>query len=324
MKKRISSLVNILSTNKKLIITAFVAAVLGALVMTLFFPKRIVKLENGEEVLVEVKNHKFTADDLFKELKLESGNVTLFGMIDMALLKDYYPNKEEEVKDYVEEQKKAVYSSYEEYYGTTKEQFLLSNGYKDESEFEKEIERTFYYNLWYDEYVESTVTKKEKNEFYKNSVFGEKSIYLFSVDDENKTDLEGVRKRLEDKKSFSEIKADYTNVSSQSYESVKYTDLDTFTQNILDKIASTKSGKMSDIFKDDTLGNVLIYVVDAKEKPELADIEEEMTKTLVKSKQKSDESLYYKAFVELREKNDLNIFDTELKEQYEESKKQIR
>lgn len=81
---------------------------------------------------------------------------------------------------------------------------------------------------------------------------------------------------------------------------------------------------MSDIFKDDTLGNVLIYVVDAKEKPELADIEEEMTKTLVKSKQKSDESLYYKAFVELREKNDLNIFDTELKEQYEESKKQIR
>lgn len=319
-----ASLVNLISTNKNLIITAVVAAALGALVMTMFFPKRVVKLENGEEVLVEVNNHKFTADDFFKELKKQNGNMTLFKMVDIAILKDLYPNKEEDAKRYVEEQKQAVYSSYEQYYEYTKEQVLASNGFESESDFEEELNIQYYYDLWYDEYVQGTITKKEKNDFYKKSVFGEKSIYLFAVTDENKTDLEGVRKRLEEKKTFSEIKADYPDISSYSYDSVKYTDIDTFTQNILNNVASTKVGKMSDIFKDDSLGNVLIYVVDAKEKPELADIEEEMVKTMVSSKQKADETLYYKAFVELREKNGLTIFDTEIKKQYDESKSQIR
>lgn len=315
---------NILEENKKVIVTGIICFVIGALVMIPFFPKRIAKLENGEEVIVEVDGHKFTADDLYKSLKEKSGNEALFKMIDIALLKDKYPSEEENAKKYADEQKEVVYSSYEQYYGYTKEQFLDANGFSSEEDFVEELNSQYYYQKWYDDYVNSNVTDKEINKFYKESVFGNKSVYLFSTIEDNKSDLEEIKKKLKSNTSFNDIKDKYTDVNSYSYDEVKFNDTDTLTQNILTHIASTKKGSSSDIFTDDSYGVVLVYVVDESDKPELDSIKDDVRTAIAKNKQSSDEKLYYQAFIQLRKDSNLNILDTELKKFYEDSIKQYK
>lgn len=323
-KKNRNGIIKFFSDNKKTIVVAVISACLGALVMTFFFPERIAKLENGEDIILEVNNHKFSANDLYESLKVKSGNEVLFKMADVAVLKDLYPDREEVAKKYVEEQKKEIYESYQQYYGYSKEECLAANGFANEESFEKELNTKYYYQEYYNDYVRDSITEKELDKFYKESVFGNKSIYLFSAPDESKGELDGIEKMLKGKKTFDEIKEKYQTVSAYNYDSVKYTDIEVFTQNILNKIASTKKNESSGVFTDTTYGNVLIYVVDEEEKQALKDIEDEVKNTLVKSKQLTDEKLYYQAFIHLRESNGLKIFDTELKEFYEESIKQYK
>lgn len=324
MKNKKKTAKKFLEVNKNAIVTGIVCFAIGALVMIPFFPERIGKLANGEEVIVEVGNHKFTADDLYKALKEKNGNEALFKMVDLAILKDKYPNEEDNAKKFQDEQKESVFASYQEYWGYTKEQFLEANGFSSEEEFEKELNSQYYYQKYYDDYVSSTITEKELNKFYKDSVFGDKSIYLFSAVDENKGDLEDIQKRLKEKKSFTSIKDKFTNVNAYSYDVVKFNDTDTFNQNILNHVASTSKESDSGIFNDDSYGNVLIYVVSENEKPSLDEVKDSVRSTIVKNKQNSDEKLYYQAFIHLREDNNLNILDTELKDFYDTSIKQYK
>lgn len=315
---------NFFEENINLIVVGVICFIVGAICTIPFWPKRIAKLENGEEVIVEVKGHNFTADDLYKSLKERLGNEVLFKMVDLALLKDKYPNDEEAAKEFATEQKDTVISSYQQYYGYTKEQFLEMNGFASESEFEEELFGQYYYQKYYDEYVGNTITEKELSKFYKESVFGEKSIYLFSAISEEKDDLEAIQKKLKNKVDFNEIKEKYKNVNCYSYEAVKFSDTDTFTQNVLNHVASTKSGSSSEIFEDDTYGNVLVYVVSDTDKPKEDEVMNDMHSSLVKNKQSEDDKLYYQAFIHLREDNDLNILDTELKKFYNDSIKQYK
>lgn len=314
----------ILGENKNLIITGVICFIVGALVMIPFFPKRIAKLENGEEVIVEVEGHKFTADDLYKALKEDNGNEVLFKMVDITILKDKYPNEEENAKKFAEEQKEVVYTSYQQYMGYSQEEFLSANGFKSDEDFENELYNEYYYQKYYDDYTKESVTDKELKAFYKESVFGEKSIYLFSTVEDNASDLTAIKKKLKDNVSFNDIKDKYNNVNSYSYDAVNYTDGDTFTQTILNKIASTKKGSSSDVFTDDSYGSVLIYVVDEKDKPSSDSIKDEMREAIASNKQQSDEKLYYQAFIHLREEYKLNILDTELKDYYNETIKQYK
>lgn len=321
MKKSIKKF---LSKNENLIITGVVCFCLGALVMIPFFPKRIGKLANGEEVIVEIDNHKFSADDLYKVLKEENGNEALFRMVDLAILMDKYPNEEEMAKKYQEEQSDTIFKTYQEYYGYTKEQFLEANGFSSEEKFLNQLKNEYYYQKFYDEYVSSLVTDKDLKKYYNESVFGNKSIYLFSTVEDNKKDLESIQNDLKSNKSFNTIRDKYTNVNSYEYKEAKYDDTENFTQNIINHIASTKKGSDSGVFSDDSYGNVLIYVVSESEKASFDDIKDNIRSLIVKNKQKSDDKLYYQAFIKLREDANLNILDTELKEYYKNTVKQYK
>ncbi|MCH5167058.1 MAG: hypothetical protein J1F35_04110 [Erysipelotrichales bacterium] len=297
-----------------------VGVIIGLLIMLIFWPERIVTLENGEEVLVEIKGKKFTANDLYKEMKISNGNEALFNMVDLAILKDKYPNLEEEAEEYAKSQSEEIYTSYQSYYGYTKEEFLATNGFKDEGTFLRRLNDEYYYQKYYDEYVESTIKEKDIKEYYKDHVFGEKSVYVFTASTDD-NDLESVRKDLKAGKTFNKIKEKYSNVYSYSYESIKFTDTDTLTQTVLDKIGSTKKGKYSSVFDDDTYGHVVVFVVDEKKKESLDDIRDTIVETMVAQKQESDGVLYYQAFIKLRSDYGLNIYDTELKKLYDDTVK---
>ena len=321
--KKGNKILKYLKNKKSELAYLIVGLIVGLLIMLIFWPERVAQLKNGEEVILEIKNKKFTANDLYKELKENNGSETLFNMIDLAILYDKYPDLKDEATSYASEQSEQIYASYQSYYGYTKDEFLATNGFADEAAFLERLKEEYYYKYYYDEYVGATITDKEINKYYKDHVFGEAGVYVFSATDED-NDLENVRKSLKSGKTFDEIKAKYSSVYSYFYESVTFKDTDTLTQTVLDKIASTKKGKYSEVFADDMYGSVVVYVVDKKAKDELDKVKDDIVSMLVLDKQENDGELYYKAFLELRDNYDLNIYDTEIKKMYDDIANQYK
>lgn len=303
---------------KKDILNVLLGIGIGCLIMLIFWPKRIAKLENGEEPILETKVGKVTANDLYDKLKTTDGVTTLFNMVDLQMLKDKYPDLENEAKEEAEKQSKEIIESYQNYYGYSEKEFLSSEGFENKDKFIETLVNQYYYQNYYDDYVEDTIKEKEINDYYNDSVFGEKSIYLFSSSEE-KNDLESVRSYLKKGKSLKQIQDKYPDVNATSYETVKFTDTDTFSSTILDKIAKTKKGKYTEVFSDSSFGNVVIYVVDEKDKAKYEDIKEDIIKLLVTKKENESETLYYDAFTALRDEYKLTIYDTEIKKIYDDT-----
>lgn len=308
--------------NKKGFVFFVIGLVVGVAVMAMMSPKPVAKLSNGDEVIVEVKGKSFTADDLFDELKGDSGITKLTELIDIYILKDKY-NYEEQSKKYAEKQSKEIIETYKNYYGYTKEDFLSMNGFGSEKAFLDYLSDEFYYTEYYNEYVASILKDKEIEDYYKNNVFGEKQIYIFSSQDE-KNDLELVRDYLKKGKTFKEIEKKFPKITATNVDNLKYSDTETYTEEFLKKVASTGKGKYSKVFDDTNYGHVVIYVASEKEKESLDNIKDSVVTALVTKKQKEDESLYYKAFIKLRKDYGIKFHDKKFEEEYNNSIKSYK
>lgn len=300
--------------NKRELMFLVVGLVIGALVMYALWPDRVASLKSGEEVVVEVKGKQFTADELYEKLKGTSGLDQLIDMVDNYILHEKY-DFEEEAENFAKEQSETIYTTYKNYYGYSKEEFLGSNGFDTEKDFLEYLNNEYYYEQYYKEYVTGTITDKEIEEYYKSSVFGEKQVYIFSAGTEE-NDLENVRKYLKNGKSFDQIKKKYPKVTATTVDAMKYTDTDSYSETILSNVASTKKGNYSKVFQDDTLGYVVVYVVDEKETPKLEDVTDQVVSLLVSKKQSGDEKLYYQAFIQLRKDYGIKFSDTVMEDSY--------
>ncbi len=317
-----NNLVKWFRNNAKSFVFLVAGIVIGVLILGAFWPKRVVKLNNGEEVIVDVGNKRITANELYDKLMESNGTEAVFNLVDSYLLKEKYPDLENEAIEFANEQSETIYATYQNYYGYTKEQFLASNGFKDEQAFKDRLQEEFYYEKYYNEYVAGTLKEKEIKDYYKKSVFGEKSIYLFAS--ESKDDLEKVRSELKKNVSFSDIKSKYTSVSCISFDSVTFKDTQSLSETVLEKVLKTSKGKYTEVFSDDAYKNAVVYIVDEKEKAKIEDVRSDIVDILVKSKQESDAKLYYQAFIKLRQDNNLTIYDTKLKDLYDENVKQYK
>lgn len=303
--------------NKKEITLVVVGILVGVIVTSLLTPKKIAKLSNGEEVVAEVNGSTFTANQLYDELKSDSGGISaLINLVDNYILHQEFPDKESEAEEYASSQSEYILSMYESYYGYTEDEFLEYAGFSSSDSFIEYLQEEYYYQLQYDAYVESTITEDEINEYYEDSVFGTKSIYMFSSTDDTEI-LEKVRKYLKKGKTYDEITEKYDDVVANSYDSVTYTDT-TLTDTILEKIADMNAGEYSEVFTDSTYGNVVVYVVSSEDKPTLEDERENIIDVLVDEKQSEDSDLYYKALIKLRSDYGLTIYDSNLNDSYDD------
>ncbi len=308
--------VNWWEKNKKSILFLVIGLIIGALIMRIMWPKPVAKLENGEEVIAEVKDKKFTANDLYEALKVKSGIAKLTDLIDYHILRNKY-DLDEKAKEEAKKQAETIYESYQSYYGYTKEEFLSSNNFASEQEFLDELVKEYYFQEYVKDYLEENLTDKEMQKYYDEKVFGEKEVYVFSsTDDEN--DLENVRKYLKNGKTLDDIKKKYSKITATSA-NIKYTDTTSYSDEVLKQVKNTSKGKYSKVFDDSTYGHLVIYVVSEKETPKFDDVKQEIIDTLVTKKQQEDETEYYKAFIKLRSDNDLKFLDKEMEKEYKES-----
>lgn len=321
-KNKKSQKVNYLKKYSKELISLVIGLGIGIVIMLIIWPDRIAKLKDGSEVIVSVKGKSFTADDLYTELKTSGGLDALVNLMDQYILYDKY-DLDKEADKFAKEQAEQIYTNYETYYGYTKEQFLSANGFTSEDEFLGYLKDEYYYQEYYDEYTESLIKDDEINDFYKDEVFGNKDIYIFSATTED-NDLEKVRKYLKKGKTLEQIKKKYSSVTADSYEKVTFKDASTYSQTVIDELKTLEKGEYSEVFEDTKYGYVVVYVVDEEEKAKLEDVKEGILELLVDEKQASDSKIYYQAFIALREEYGIKFKDTGFKEKYEEQIKQYK
>lgn len=322
VKNKKSGLFNAFKDNKREVTFLVIGLVVGIVIMLILWPNRIAKLKDGSEVIVEINNKKFTADDLYTELKSSGGLDALVNLVDQYILYEKY-DLDAEAEEFAKEQSEQIYASYETYYGYTKEQFLSSNGFKDEEEFMDYLRDEHYYQTYYDDYTATLISEDEINDFYKDEVFGDKDIYIFSASGED-NDLEGVRKYLKKGKTLDQIKKKYSNITANSYETVTFRDAAEYSETVIDQLKTLEKGEYSEVFEDSVYGYVVVYVVDETEKSELDKVKEDIIALLVDEKQAADSNIYYQAFIALREEYGIKFGDTEFKKDYEEQIKQYK
>lgn len=304
-----------MTVKQKCLACLLVGMIIGALAMSLCWPKRIAKLKNGEEVVASLGDYTVTADEVYNSVKNESAMYNVLDLIDYAILLDIYGDTGE-ADTYALEQAEQVYQSYEDYYGYSKEDFLSLNGYKNEKEFLTYMRHYYYYSKYYEDYLKEQISDEEVEEYYNSYVGGTKKVHLYTVYDDS-VDLNDIKKELDKGKSISKVNAKYSGATYSELGEISYTDYADYSDEFITQLYSLKAGQTSSVFQDGSTGKSLIYVESAEDTPELSDIKDELKQILGSKLDSEDSTLYYKAFIELREEKGLKFSDTEFKEMYD-------
>ena len=132
---------------------------------------KVAKLKNGEEAVVKFDKKNVSADELYEELKDNMNIKTLVNLIDKKLFGDKYQltsSEENKIKDEVKNSGQMYM-----YYGYTSTDDMEASLIMDKRR-EKAVK----------DYLESKVTDKEIEKYYKNNVYGDvkASHILIAVD----------------------------------------------------------------------------------------------------------------------------------------------
>lgn len=308
-----------ITVKQKCIACLLVGMIIGAVAMSLCWPKRVAKLKNGEEVVASVGDYNVSADEVYNMIKNENAMMRVLDLIDYAILIDKY-GETDEASNYAKEQAEMIYTNFQEYYGYTKEDFLSENGYKDEEEFLQYLNHDYYYNKYYNEYLISKIDDKEVNTYYNSSVSGKKKVHLYTKYDDS-VDLNAIKKELDKGKSIEKVNEKYKGAIYTELGDISFSDYADYSDTFIAQLYSLKKGETSAVFQDGDTGESLIYVESAEDKPALDDIKDDLKEMLAKKKGNEDQTLYYKAFIELREESGLKFNDTEYQDLYDNFKK---
>lgn len=313
------------TSTKTIVISFVVGLMIGLMLMLLIIPDRIAKLENGQEVIVEIGDQAITADKLYNDMKENYAINFLINSIDNIILEKLYP-EDNEMKTTVNETADYYIATYETYYGYTVDQFLASNGYKNRTEFINQLKLDYRRNLYYKNYVKELVTDKEINDYYNNHVYGDIGSKYISIEitDSTKSKLmvDTILKELAKGSTYEDIVKKYK--TDIKYEDLKYisfdTDIDESYLNVLKKLSNNSYSKVA--LKSST-DYKIIFRTDQKEKDELDDIKERIINIIATQKENDDKSLYYKALYQMRITNNVVIKDVELASKYESYIKEV-
>lgn len=294
-----------------------------------------VKLKDGEEVVASLKDKQFTAEELFDELKERYGSTVLTNMIDTYIINTEIPDD----KDY-EESAKAELSStkaYYEQYNYSWDTVLSYYGFSNDDDFLKaSIENNKRSDI-ITKYVKEKITDDEINEYYEKEIYGDYTVKHILVKPETTSDMSEDEKKEanENAKKKAEEAIEKLNEGTSWSDVVKEYSDDDQTKNDDGNLPAFTNGDYVDSFFEATLeledgnytkepvestyGYHIIYRVSATEKPSLEKAKEKCLEKIAANKLNNDASLATNTWIEIREKYDLDIADSTIKEDYKKS-----
>ena len=322
------SAVKVVDDNRKAIIFGVVGFLLATLLFRcILWPDRIATLSDGTQPVATINGEAYTADKLYEEMKEYYSVNVLLNDIDDIILSELYPETEEmntEVKNTAE----SYYSSYEAAYKYTKEQFLSSQGFKNEQEFIDVLKLNYRRNEYYNDYVEGLITEDEINKYYKDEVFGDvdSKHILVKIDEESKDGLskdeanklaKEIIKKLDSGKTWDEVLEEYKDkiVSEElGYQAFNAS----LESSYLEECKELEVDKYSKTPVLTSYGYHIVYKIEQKETPKLEEVKDDIIEILATKMKKADTNLSNKALAAMREEAKLEFVDSVLADEYKE------
>lgn len=302
--------------------------------------KTIPTIENGEQVVASIEGKDFTANDLYNELKKQGGTTVLVNLID-----EFIANKEitddEEANKYAESQVSTLKAQYETY-GEDFDAALTSAGYKNLDEFKQVIALDYKKNMAAENYIKSTITDKEVEEYYKNSVYGKMNVRYILIKPETTDEMtteettEAENKALEKAKEviaklkkgekFEDLAKDYSDDSTTAEDGGLYEgfEKDEVVEEFWNASVALKDGEYTTEPVKSSYGYFVISRISQDEKPSLEDAKEDILTELTSQKTSEDENASIKAWIELRKKYNLDIIDSDILSEYNKNIKDYK
>ena len=291
---------------------------------------RVPKLKDGSELVIEMDNKKMTAEEFYQKLKDNYGTYTLVNSIDELLLNEVYKT-DSDLKTQIESQittlKNQFGSDFEDainyYYGVS-----------NEAQLRDYIEMALKRQMAIDDYAKSLITDKEINAYYKDKAIGDikASHILITPDvasdasDEDKTKAENealntakeIIKKLDNGEKFEDLAKEYSKDSSASDGgNLGYFNRGEMVSEFEDAVVALKVNEYTKEPVKTQYGYHIILKTDQKEKPKLEEIKDKIVKTLANDLVSNTDNISAFALEWIREKNNLKIYDAELKIKYD-------
>ncbi len=170
-KGKFKNLINEITKNTPFAISLCAIVILIAALVLVLFMKRIPKTSDGKEIVATINGKKFTADELYENLKESAGTTSLLELVD-----SYIAEKEvtvtDEDKDYVKEVVD-YYKEYADYYGVDLKTFLSSymglSGIETEDEFSDFVLNDYKKTLAVRKFIGDNAEEDDLKEYYKEN-----------------------------------------------------------------------------------------------------------------------------------------------------------
>lgn len=299
---------------------------------------KVAKLKNGEEVLASIDGKDFTADDLFKEMKQYYGTSITIDLID-RFITDKEINDDNEAETAADSQIRQLKQKYEQN-GYDFNDVLINNGFEDEKAFREYTILNYKKNKVVENFLKSELSESEIKTHYDNEIFGEitaqhilikPDVAANATDDEKKVaeekafeETQSLIKKIQDGEDFTKLAKENSDDGTASEGGTLTFTKDQVVSEFWTASNSLKDGEFTAEPVKSTYGYHIILKNSQKEKPALKDVENDIKDTLVSQKLATDQELYDKTWVKVREKYNLKISDSSIDKVYKNTIKSLK
>lgn len=294
---------------------------------------KIPKLQNGEELVAKIDGKEISAEELYKEMKKQSGVSALIDLID-----EYIANKEiptdDDIKQYADsklEQIKLQYQQMGEDFNAT----LRSAGYKNEDELKKVFIADYKRNKLVENYLKDKLTNDEIKKYYDEEIFGAitakhilikpQTTTVMTEDQIKEAEQKALEKakelieRLKKGEKFEDLAKEFSDDTGSAEDGGLISDFtkDEVVKEFWDAAYSLKDNEYTTTPVKSTYGYHIILRVSAKAKPSLEEVKDKVQDALINKKHQEGENLTLKVLSEIRKKYNLDIIDSDIKDYYD-------
>jgi len=315
---------------KERIIAGGVGLVIGIIIMVIAgfatgaFAKTtlLAKLKNGEDAIATVKGKTISTQTIYDRTKKMYGFDYLMNEIDSIILNEKYPTLTEKEEEQANEEAKNAITRYEAQ-GYTEEQFLLGNGFYDYNDFLNYIKVQIKGNKYIYDFLESKLEEGAVKKYYDENkelveTYDTEHILVRITDDVKEKDAlataNEIIKKLDEGKTFEDIVNEYGD--KIIHEELGFYGKDAnLEQSYIDEMIALEDGAYSKTPVKTSYGYHIVHRLGTATFEDLrGTIIEKLSEDLLAK----DPKIIYKALIDLRKESNLEIFDQDLKKEYDE------
>lgn len=291
---------------------------------------RSAKLKDGSELVFKLDNIQMSAEDFYQKLKDNYGTYTLVNSIDELLLDKVYET-DSDMKTKIDSQ---IITLKNQYGSDFNEAISYYYGVSNEKQLRELVEMSLKRQNAINDYADSLITDKQIEEYYNEKTIGDiKASHILitseatnDMTDEEKTKLENeafnkakeVIKKLDNGAKFEDLAKEYSkDGSANDGGNLGYFNRGEMASEFEEAVIKLEVGKYTKEPVKTQFGYHIILKTDQKEKPSLEESKEKIKTTLSKELVANTQNISAFALEWLREKNNLTIYDAELKIKYD-------